>query len=308
VFPQDQVTGNRLFETTTRQAMEFFSERIGPYPYEKIANVQAAGIGGDTEHATIIFYTEKGVASGSGAVVHEIAHQWWGNAVTASDWDDVWLSEGFATYFTHLFREHHEGRDAFVAGMKDDIANVLRSAQAMPNTPVVHQRLSDMNNVLNWFVFAKGSWTLHMLRGLIGTDAFWSGIRQYYALYRNRNASTDEFRQVMERASGRDLGWFFRQWLNRGGMPRLEGSWRYDGVARRVEVTVMQTQAGELFRLPLEIGVMAVPQGPYGIERVEVTERRTTFTFPAEREPVGAALDPSAWLLMDSGPFTRARE
>jgi aminopeptidase N len=112
----------------------------------------------------------------------------------------------------------------------------------------------------------------------------------------------------MERASGRDLGWFFRQWLNRGGMPRLEGSWRYDGVARRVEVTVTQSQAGELFRLPLEIGVMAAPQGPYGIERVEVTERRTTFMFAAEREPVGVALDPSAWLLMDSGPFTRARE
>jgi aminopeptidase N len=84
VFPQDQVTGNRLFEATTRQAMEFFSERIGPYPYEKIANVQAAGIGGDTEHATIIFYTEKGVASGSGAVVHEIAHQWWGNGSLAA--------------------------------------------------------------------------------------------------------------------------------------------------------------------------------------------------------------------------------
>jgi aminopeptidase N len=288
--------------------MEFFSERIGPYSYEKIANVQAAGIRGDTEHATIIFYDEKGVASGSGAVVHEMAHQWWGNAVTQSDWDDVWLSEGFATYFTHLFREHYEGREAFVRGMKDDAANILRAGQTTPNIPVVHQRLSDMGTVLNWFVYSKGGWMLHMLRALIGTDVFWNGIRQYYVLYQNRNASTDDFRQVMERASGRDLEWFFHQWLNRGGMPRLEGTWRYDAVARRLEVTVVQTQVGELYRLPLEIGVMAVPQGPYGIERVELTERRTIFTFPAEREPAAVVLDPSTWLLVDSGPFTRANE
>ncbi len=129
VFPQDQEVGYRLFETTTRQAVEFFSERIGPYPYEKIANVQAAGIAGDTEHATIIFYGEKGVASGSGAVVHEVAHQWWGNAVTQSDWDDVWLSEGFATYFTHLFRERYEGREAFVSGMKADVTRIMRAGR-----------------------------------------------------------------------------------------------------------------------------------------------------------------------------------
>jgi aminopeptidase N len=308
VFPQDQETGYRLFETTTRQAMELFSDRIGPYAYEKIANVQAAGIGGDTEHATVIFYNEKGVASGDSHVVHEMAHQWWGNAVTEGDWDDIWLSEGFATYFTHLFREHYEGRDAFVAGLKDDAAIILRVGQTLPNTPVVHQRLSNMDDVLNWFVYTKGSWTLHMLRGLVGPDVFWSGIRQYYDAYRNRNASTDDFRQVMERVSGRELEWFFRQWLNRGGVPRLEGTWRYDGVARRVEVTLMQTQAGELFRLPLEIGVMALAQGPYRIERVELSQRQTTFTFPVEQEPAGVMLDPSTWLLKDSGPFARASD
>ena len=87
---------------------------IGPYSYEKLAHVQAAGLGGGTEHASAIFYGEKGVASGRAPVVHEVAHQWWGNAVTEKDWDDVWLSEGFATYFTHLYTEQFSGRDAFV--------------------------------------------------------------------------------------------------------------------------------------------------------------------------------------------------
>jgi len=308
VFPQDQEVGYRLFETTTRQAVEFFSERIGPYPYEKIANVQAAGIGGDTEHATIMFYSEKGVASGTGAVVHEVAHQWWGNAVTQSDWNDVWLSEGFATYFTHLFRERYEGREAFVSGMKADVTSIMRAGQNSPNTPVVHENLSDMGNVLNWFVYSKGSWVLHMLRALVGTDVFWDGIRQYYALHRDRNASTDDFRQVMERVSGRDLGWFFRQWLNRGGVPRLEGTWSYDAVARSLEVTLVQSQQAEPFRLPIEFEIIAEPQGRRRIERVELTERRATFRFPSEREPASVILDPGTWLLMDPGPFVQATQ
>jgi aminopeptidase N len=190
--------------------------------------------------------------------------------------------------------------------LKADVAQVLRVQQDSPNTPVVHERLSDMGSVLNWFVFAKGAWVLHMLRGLIGTDAFWDGIREYYALYRDRNASTSEFRQVMERVSGRDLEWFFRQWLNGGGVPRLTGTWRYDALARRLELTLAQTQSGEPFRLPLDIGIAAEPHEQLRIERVELTTREATFAFPAGREPSNVALDPGVWLLTEAGPFTRA--
>jgi aminopeptidase N len=98
VFPENRETGRALFEETTRGAMTFFVDRIGPYAHEKLANVQAAGLGGGVEYASAIFYGEKGVTGGRGPVVHEVAHQWWGNAVTEDDWDDIWLSEGFATY------------------------------------------------------------------------------------------------------------------------------------------------------------------------------------------------------------------
>ena len=305
VFPQDRDTGYGLFETTTRQAMEFFSERIGPYSYEKIANVQAAGIGGGTEHATIIFYGEKGVASGRGPVVHEVAHQWWGNAVTERDWDDVWLSEGFATYFTHLFREHYEGRDAFVAGLKRDIRTVLQAEQRSPDTPVVHDNLSDMRQVLNRLVYQKGSWVLHMLRRLVGTDVFWNGIREYYRLYRDRNASTTEFRRVMERASGRDLEWFFRQWLHRSGVPRVQGNWQYRTATRELAITLEQTQPGDPFRLPIEFGILLKEDERPRIERVELTEGRGTFTFSVDQEPLSIVLDPETWLLIETGMFVR---
>ena len=118
-----------------------------------------------------------------------------------------------------------------------------------------------MGNVLNWFVYSKGSWVLHMLRALVGTERIRDGIREYYLLHRHRNTSTDDFRQVMERVSGRDLQWFFRQWLNRGGVPRLEGTWSYDAVARSLDVTLVQSQQAEPFRLPIEVEITTETQG-----------------------------------------------
>ena len=256
VFPQDRSAGQSLFEPLSRRVLTFFSTHIGPYSYEKLGNVQAAGMNGGMEHATAIFYGEKEVANGRGPVVHEIAHQWFGDSVTERDWDDVWLSEGFATYFDLLFTEHDEGRDAFVERVTRSRAQILQLEQKLPSSPVIHRNLSNMDNVLNQLVYQKGGWTLHMLRYLIGDSAFWTGIRDYYTRYRNGNASTDDLRACMEDAADLNLKWFFDQWLTRSGVPKVEGEWRYDAGKKRVEITVRQTQPADAFRLHFEIGVI----------------------------------------------------
>jgi aminopeptidase N len=304
VFPQDAQQGYKVFEFTGRRAFEYFSDWIGPYSYEKLAHVEAAGISGGMEAATAIMYGEKGVTQGRAPVVHEVAHQWWGNAVTESDWDDVWLSEGFATYFTHLFTEQFGGRDAFVKEMKDDIPVILETQSEHPGVPIVHSNLSDMSKVLNALVYRKGGWTLHMLRGIIGTETFWSGIREYYRRYRDRNASTADFRQVMEQASGQQLSWFFDQWLNRAGIPEVSGGWRYDAAAKQIQVELSQTQTGDIYRLPIEIGV-APPDGQVRVERVELTGRTGRFVVKADAEPRTVTLDPNTWVLIQPGPFVR---
>jgi aminopeptidase N len=303
VFPQDRENGQRVFEYTGRRAFDYFSEQIGPYAYEKLAHVQAAGLGGGTEHATVIFYGEKGVASGNAPVVHEVAHQWWGNAVTERDWDDVWLSEGFATYFTLLYREQFEGRDAFVSGLRSSRTRILDLEKKMPDTPIIHRNLSDMRRVLNQFVYQKGGWTLHMLRHLLGTDTFWTGIREYYRRYQNQNASTDDLRRVMEQVSGKDLGWFFTQWLTRSGVPKLTGSWRYDAAAKQVQVELSQTQPGDPYLLPLELGVMLPGATAARIERVELKSAQGKFSFAADTEPADVILDPNTWMLMEPPAF-----
>ena len=300
VYRQEREIGPAWFETKSRQAMEFFSERIGPYSYEKLANVEAAGFGGGTEHASAIFYGEKSILErpDTGLIAHEIAHQWFGNSVTETDWDDVWLSEGFATYFTLLVSEHYEGRDAFVAGLKRSREQVFALEARSPGVAVLHDNLADMSKVLNRIIYQKGGWTLHMLRARIGTETFWAGIREYYQRYRNGSATTEDFRRLMEERSGQDLSWFFRQWLARAGSPVIEGGWRYDASAGRLVLELAQTQPGEAYRLPLEVGITI--DGATRIEKIELTRKEHRFEFAAAREPSAVALDPNVWALIDA--------
>jgi aminopeptidase N len=294
VYHQDRDNGITTFETPTRNAMEFFNSHIGPYSYEKLADVEVAGLNGGAEHATAIFYGESAVTNhpATNLVAHEIAHQWFGNAVTEKDWDDVWLSEGFATYFTLLYIEHYEGRDAFAAGLTRSRDAIFALQEKLPGVAVLHENLSDMKKVTNRLIYEKGAWTLHMLRAQIGTDNFWATIREYYRRYRDSNASTDDFRKVAEETSGMDLGWFFQQWLKRPGTPVIAGSWHYNPEAHQIEIDLAQTQPGDVYRLPLEVLCLG------RIEKIELLQRQQHFTIAAENEPVDVRLDPNTWMLM----------
>jgi aminopeptidase N len=298
-FHQDRDAGLLTFEGPSRQAIEFFSEHIGPYPYEKLADVEAAGMGGGMEHASAIFFGERGVNGrpNLSLVAHETAHQWFGDSVTEKDWDDVWLSEGFATYFQMLTTEFYEGRDAFMAGLRRNRANIFRREKSMPGVAVVQDK--PWKGIPNQIVYQKGGWTLHVLRGQIGTEKFWAGIREYYRRYRDSNASTEDFRQVMESVSGADLGWFFQQWMYRAGSPMVEGGWKYNAAARKVEIELTQTQPGDAFRLPLEVGV-TLPGAAAKIEKIEMTAKQQKFEIGAENEPASVDLDPNTWILMDA--------
>ena len=303
VFAQDRDAGFYDFAVPTKDALAFYSEFVGPFSYEKLANVQSNSVSGGMESASAIFYS-AGSVSGTrplrwrNVVIHEIAHQWFGNAVTEHDWNDVWLSEGFATYFTLLFIEHAYGRDEFADGLRSSRKTVVDFYAKTPDYRVVHENLSDMSKVTNGMTYQKGSWTLHMLRTMIGDDMFWAGIRDYYARHRDQTATTADFRRAMERASGKDLSAFFQQWLYRGGIPKVEATWQWDAAAKQVVVDVAQTQGGEPFRLPIELGIN-VPGEPLRIERVSLEGKSGRFTFAASREPGGVQLDPQVRLLMD---------
>lgn len=301
VLAPDRDAGFHDFAVPTRDVLAFYNEWIGQYSYEKLANVQSNSVSGGMEAASAIFYSASSVTGKRdrrwrNVVIHEIAHQWFGNAVTERDWDGVWLSEGFATYFTLLYIEHAYGRDEFVAGLRDSRKTVVDFDAKSPDYRVVHDQLADMSKVTSAMTYQKGSWILHMLRATMGDDAFWAGIRDYYRTHRDANASTTEFREAMERAAGRDLQPFFAQWLYRGGIPHVEGTWRWDAAGKRVIVDLRQVQPGEPFVFMIEVGV-ELPGGTARVERGEMTGRTLQLAFDAAQEPTRVVLDPNVRLL-----------
>ncbi len=306
VYAQDRDAGFADFATPTKEVLAYYTDYVGPFAYERLANIQSNSVSGGMEAASAILYSESSV-TGTGSVrwrnvvIHEIAHQWFGNAVTEADWDDVWLSEGFATYFTLLYIEHAYGRDEFVRGLQSSRSTVMSFAAKNPAYTIIHQNLSRMEDVTSSHTYQKGSWTLHMLRGVIGSEAFQRGIRAYYARHFNGNATTADFRRAMEEASGQELGWFFEQWLYKPGTLKVAGSWSYDAAARQVRMTLDQVQTdGSLFTMPIEIGVYSKGQPTPVIERVRVTAKSNTFTINAPTAPDSVRLDPNVWVLMDA--------
>jgi aminopeptidase N len=304
VYRQDRDAGFYDFAVPTKHVMEFFGDMVGPYSYEKLANVQAASVGGGMESATAIFYGENSVNGDRSVrwrnvIIHEVAHQWFGNAVTEYDWDDVWLSEGFATYFTLLFIEHAYGRDEFVEGLRSSRDRVMAFYENNPDYRIVHDNLTDMRQVTTSNTYQKGAWTLHMLRGIVGDEAFWRGIQAYYRDHRNANASTDDFLRAMEEASGTDLSQFFRQWLYQGGKLQFRGGWSYDDGVVTVELNQVQND-GSVFQMPVQFGLYFEGEPQPQIEVLQIDQVRNTFTIPVDREPADVVLDPDTWVLMEA--------
>jgi aminopeptidase N len=302
-YPQDRDAWFRAF-STTRPIVDFYTFRIGPYPYEKLAHVESRTRFGGMENAGNIFYTEKlSVDRGAeGIAAHEIAHQWFGDSVTEADWHHAWLSEGFATYFTHLYREFTYGRERLTLEMQDDRRQVIEFARKNPDLRVVDPRLAE-NRVLSAYTYQKGGWILHMLRRRIGDQAFWSGIRDYYRTYRDQTALSEDFRDVMERAGGVDLDAFFQQWLYEPGYPRLGLTWAYDATAKIVSVTVDQLQAGKPFAFDLDLG-FTFADGTRQRETIAIADRSRTVTMPVATRPVAVTVDPDVWLLAETASPT----
>jgi aminopeptidase N len=256
------------------------------------------------EAASAIFYGDNSVTGDRSkrwrnVVIHEIAHQWFGNAVTEYDWDDVWLSEGFATFFTLLFREHAYGHDVYIEGLQQARDRVHSYYEEHPNYRIVHDNLSDMSQVSSSHTYQKGAWTLHMLRMRIGEEAFRNGIQTYYGTYFNGSASTKDFQRIMEEASGQDLEDFFQQWLYQGGFPVLDVSWSYDEADKTLSVTIDQVQSdGFAFEIPVELGINSGESATPRIETVvSSTGSTATVTVQLEQRPDHVVVDPRTRLL-----------
>lgn len=298
VYPADTAFSAELFARAP-QMVDFFAELVGPFPFEKLANVQSATQFGGMENASAIFYSEGAIARrtmSEGTVSHEIAHQWFGDAVTEAEWSHLWLSEGFATYFGALFFEEADGVANFRGRMEQNRRAYVSSS--VVGQPIVRGE-DDLMDLLNDNNYEKGGWVLHMLRGLLGDEAFFSGIREYFGRHAGDVILSEDFQRVMEEVSGRDLGWFFRQWIHEPGYPRIVFSTEWIPDLRELEVRIRQEQRASwpTFRFTADIE-LDLPDGPQR-RPVDVREREQTFRFSLPGPPRGAMFDPDGWLLKE---------
>jgi aminopeptidase N len=299
VYPQNKKEGFRDFASAGK-ILDFLIRQVGPYPYLKLANVQSKTRYGGMENASNIFYFENAVngkADHDDLIAHEIAHQWFGNSATEASWEHVWLSEGFATYMTNAYNQFTYGDKARAKAMKTQRDKVIELYHEQP-LPVVFTTLpSDLIEILSPNSYQKGSWILHMLRMVMGDEAFWKGIRQYYKEYGGRNAVTDDFQRVMQTQSKIPLDRFFRQWLYRPGHPIIKMSWKYIEPTSSLEVAITQTQPGEPFVFPLEIGF----SGEGGSDRrtVEIIDKTSKFVLKSNFKPMQVTIDENVNLLWE---------
>ncbi|MDE3251534.1 MAG: M1 family peptidase [Bacteroidota bacterium] len=299
IFPENKKAGFSDYAQATT-ILPFFIKHIGPYNYSKLANVQSRTIFGGMENAGTIFYYDKSV-TGTGKnellMVHEIAHQWFGDAATETDWPHLWLSEGFATEMTHLYVLNKYGQSELVKGLEKDRKEVIAFTKKR-KTPVVDTTAAnDIKALLNTNSYQKGGWVLEMLRQKLGDSLFWKGIQVYYARYRNANASTPDLQKVFEEVSNRKLDTFFHQWLYRPENPDLQIEWQYHPNEKQMELSIQQ-KTKEPFQFPLEL-LFTDSSGKETLKTILLEEPVTKFRFPYQSKPAKVIADPDCHLLYE---------
>jgi aminopeptidase N len=227
-------------------------------------------------------------------IAHEIAHQWFGDSVTESTWADLWLSEGFATYFAGLFIEKHEGDEAFREFMQD-AARRYFAFEKQRNVPIHDTDTQDLMKLLNPNNYEKGAWVLHMLRRRLGDEAFFKGLRDYYNAHREANATTEDLRGALEKSSGKNLKEFFARWIYSAGHPIYELSFERKG--RSLTIFLKQTQTGEAFLDPVLIQFTI--NGEKKIETVYPKSKLTSISISTKADSSSLQVDPEGTLLKE---------
>jgi aminopeptidase N len=287
-------------------SLKFFSQTVAPYPYEKLALIVGATRFGGMENSSAIVFTSTlfdaattsqpmskvfNIRSGIVEVVaHEIAHQWFGDSVTESTWSDLWLSEGFATYFAGLFIQRYEGEIPFRAYMQSAAEAYLHYAQER-RAPIFDSDTEDLLKLLNANNYQKGAWVLHMLRMELGDGPFFRGIRSYYEAHKGTTASSEDLRAALEKTSGRNLKDFFASWIYGSGHPQYELSWGWQKETRKVKLLLRQLQPEPAFPnlLPVDLitsrgkqRIVLKPMSKEAIQEIELDQAPSSVNVDPE--------------------------
>ncbi len=249
VYTDRAAAGQTVF-SYTGTALALLQDQFGPYPFTSYGHVVVPSVGMALETQsmttmpdTVLDGTEEDLFT---LMVHELAHQWFGDTVTPKWWIDIWLNEGFATYAEWLGREQRYGPESALAARDYSERQLIADQRT---TPLAAPEAGEMFGTAS---YDKGAWVLHMLREQIGDDAFFALLRRYVETFRDRPATTVDFWRLAEEVSGQDLAWFFEQWLMQGGIPRYTLYWTTATAGVNVDVLLCADQPAP-YRLDLPL-------------------------------------------------------
>lgn len=315
VYPGSEELASRAYGKTA-DMMRVYEELTGvAFPYNKydqtiVANFNFGGMENIT--ATTMADTEIQAANyefGRELVIdlvsHELAHSWFGDLVTTKNWSNLWLNEGFATFMEAAYREKLNGRADYMRKirldakrwMDEDTYSTSRHPLLRPNAPTKDDSLFDTTT------YQKGGAVLHMLREEVGTETFWKAVNAYLNKYKFSNVESPDLQKSMEEASGKDLSWFFNQWVYKGGFPRLSVKHVYTPATKKLTLTVTQTQRADsitpsAFVLPMEVEIVTAKGAK--TEKIQIDKRTQTFTLAVDAKPTQINFDKDEKILLKS--------
>jgi len=294
VLPEDYENGVAFFPEIF-QHLKFYEKLLGPYPFraDKYGVAQTPHLG--MEHQTIIAYgagfNNKAMTMGKdwgfdALHHHELAHEWWGNVITNSDWCDMWIHEGFGTYMQALYLEETQGIEVYHQYMK----SFRNFWNIKPVAPIKSLTASEISVAAIYF---KGAWVLHTLRYLLGEDTMKLLLRRM--IYPEpkmeqmtdgkqvRFVSTNDFLYLAETLSGKDLDWYFGVYLRQPKLPVLIS--KVDNNVLKIHWEVPE---GLDFPMPVEVKIGD------NIQHVEIPAQGAVIKIEGDVEP---EIDPQNWLL-----------
>ena len=307
VLPEDYDKGSGLVKELEKYTA-YYEKYLGPYPFrsQKLATVETPHLG--MEHSTHIAYGNQFRYNADGTdwlLLHAFGHEWWANLVTAADWKDFWLHEGFQSYMDTLYQEYLHGQDAYLKAMS---ARVKRLRNTQPVAPreakiayQVYMEAPDYTQS-DGDIYDKGALVLHTLRHLIGDDKFFRALHHmayptkqmetYTDGRQERLVTTDDFLTIAEKDSGMNLDWFFELYLRQPKLPKLVtniGELQSGPNSSSAKVLTLQWETPNNMPFPMPIDVVVNGK----TQRVEMKDGKATvnFTGPA---PV---IDPNGWVL-----------
>lgn len=292
----------------TDQIIAFFEQEIGvPFPWVKydqvtIRDFTFGGMENTTlttlTHRTLFTDATENIYSSRNLDAHETAHQWFGDYVTCEDWSHLWLNEGFATFYTHLYDGHKLGRDYMLYGLyRDATEDVL--PQSKDTRPIAYRKYKQPMEQFDFRAYPKGSWVLHMLRSQLGESTYRRAIKSYLEKHALSSVVTSDLVAELEDASGLSLDRFFDQWVYHGGAPKLKVTYKWLPGEKLAHVHIEQTHevSDEVLRFTLPTKLRFHHSSNVVDHEIVIDETEQDFYVPLDGKPEVVRFDPEYTLL-----------